>query len=82
LSLSLAVGLISGFLPSFNIINILILLIVFSFRIPIGLDLANMDLNKNNKTLDSFKNKLKKYGKKELEKKIVGNSLNKLKSLF
>jgi methyl-accepting chemotaxis protein len=46
------------------------------------LDLANMDLNNYNKTLDSFKNKLEKYGKKELEKKIMGNGLNKLKSLF
>jgi uncharacterized protein (TIGR03545 family) len=46
------------------------------------LDLANMDLNNYNKTLDSFKDKLKKYGKKELEKKILGKSLNKLKSLF
>ncbi len=46
------------------------------------LDLANMDLNNYNKTLDSFKNKLEKYRKKELEKKIMGNGLNKLKSLF
>jgi len=41
LSLALSLGLISGFLPSFNVINILILLIVFSFRIPIGLYFAS-----------------------------------------
>jgi len=46
------------------------------------IDLANINLNNYNKTLDSLKDKLKDYGKKELQKKILGSGLNKLKSLF
>jgi len=41
MSLALVLGIISGFLPSFNIVNIIILLVVFSFRIPIGLYFAS-----------------------------------------
>ena len=39
--LAVVLGLISGFLPTFNIITIVILFIVFIFRIPIGLYTAS-----------------------------------------
>ncbi len=37
ISLAVALGLISGFLPFFNIFNVLIFVIVIIFRIPLGL---------------------------------------------
>ncbi|NPA55461.1 MAG: TIGR03545 family protein [Epsilonproteobacteria bacterium] len=38
--LALALGLISGFLPMFNVVNIIILFIVFTLRVPLGLYLS------------------------------------------
>lgn len=41
ITLAILLGLISGFLPTFNLINIIILFVVFIFRIPIGLYTAS-----------------------------------------
>ena len=44
--LAVILGLISGFLPTFNIITLIIIFIVFIFRIPIGLYTASLGLFK------------------------------------
>ena len=42
--LAICFGIIGGFMPTFNILNILILFIVFIFRIPLGLYFASSSL--------------------------------------